>query len=633
MATKIITKNGSGIPANGQLDTGELAIDLTNLRIYTSVDGDAPVQLTSAGLTTLISVREYGAVGDGVTNDTTAIQAAIDAAASLSVVGTVYFPAGTYKCGALTLSCHLNMEYGAKLLWNGTTQGTLITVDGDDLRIGHLSASGNNYECTLMYVPSTVNRLHVDDFIGADIVNLGASQGGAESCYGISLDGVGCTFNDLLFTDLTWDSSINIGAGDNGSYPQAVSLGHNADGNIINNITVQNGAAGVVASSPYFNFVGTGMFTNMNDNGIYIAGYDTPVDGVGGKFTMTSLHYEADQTRTNGEEPAAFRTSAFAQVDSITVVGKTTGVGFTSCYDVTIGKITCLPSDTNDMASTVFRVRSDNVSAGNIRIGGIYGKVRPVNLFYTQAGTVDYLTVGESDITVMYDAAKMTDTTDFINIPHAKGYNISNMLIRIIDENDVATSGTYFVFQTPTNNLSRKSFWRNNTVLIYESDEETISAAAFRGSLARELTFVEGASWTTTIGPYVREATYLNGIPNAINDTSLANLDIGFWPKGTELLMVNNTASPLAVRSVFDLQDTLSSAASSGATSVVVTSGSGVAVGDLVRFYQTQSGSIVSTLSTKVTAVSGTTITLANALTANADAGSKILFCRLIQAY
>lgn len=629
MSTKIITKNGSGVPANGQLDIGELAIDLTNLRLYTSVDGSAPVQLTSAGLTTLISVREYGAVGDGVANDTAAVQAAINAAAALSVVGTVYFPAGTYRCNALTLSSHLNMEYGAKLLWNGTSQGTLITVNGNDLRIGHLAASGNGYECTLMYIPNTVSRLHVDDFVGENIVNLGASQGGAESCYGIQLNGVGCTFNDVLLRDLVWGANINIGAGDNGSYPQAVSLGNNADGNIINNITVQNGAAGVVASSPYFNFVGTGMFTNMNDNGIYIAGYDTPVDGIGGKFTMTSLHYEADQTRANGEEPAAFRTSAFAQVDSITFVGKSTGVGFTSCYDVTIGKITCLPSDTNDMASAAFRVRSDNVAAGNIRIGGIYGKLRPVNLFYTQAGTVDYITVGESDVTVMYDAAKMIDTTDFINIPHAKGYNINNMLIRIVDENNVATSGTYFVFQTPTSNLSRKSFWRNNTVLIYNSDEETISPAAFRGSLARELTLVDGVSWQTTIGPYVREATYLNGIPEAINDTVAP--DIGFWPKGSDLKMVNKTTAPFNVRSVFDLQDTLASAATSGATSVVVTSGSGVAIGDLVRCYQTQSGSIVATLSTTVTNVAGTTITLANALTANADAGSKILFCRLVE--
>ena len=38
------------------------------------------------------NVKHYGAVGDGIADDTAAIQATIDAAY------LVYFPAGTYKC-------------------------------------------------------------------------------------------------------------------------------------------------------------------------------------------------------------------------------------------------------------------------------------------------------------------------------------------------------------------------------------------------------------------------------------------------------------------------------------------------------------------------------------------------------
>src|SRR3989344_4600844 len=41
------------------------------------------------------NVKAYGATGDGATNDTAAIQAAIDAA-SAAPGGVVYFPAGTY---------------------------------------------------------------------------------------------------------------------------------------------------------------------------------------------------------------------------------------------------------------------------------------------------------------------------------------------------------------------------------------------------------------------------------------------------------------------------------------------------------------------------------------------------------
>jgi hypothetical protein len=42
-----------------------------------------------------VSVKDFGAVGDGVANDTAAIQAAIDAIPAVG--GSLYFPAGTYK--------------------------------------------------------------------------------------------------------------------------------------------------------------------------------------------------------------------------------------------------------------------------------------------------------------------------------------------------------------------------------------------------------------------------------------------------------------------------------------------------------------------------------------------------------
>lgn len=48
MPTKIITKNGSGTPAASALDQGELAVDLTNKKLFTSTNGTDIVEVGEA---------------------------------------------------------------------------------------------------------------------------------------------------------------------------------------------------------------------------------------------------------------------------------------------------------------------------------------------------------------------------------------------------------------------------------------------------------------------------------------------------------------------------------------------------------------------------------------------------------
>lgn len=61
-------------------------------------------------------VRDFGATGDGVTKDTVAVQAAIDAA-SKAGGGEVLVPAGRYICGTLYLKSHVevNLALGATI--------------------------------------------------------------------------------------------------------------------------------------------------------------------------------------------------------------------------------------------------------------------------------------------------------------------------------------------------------------------------------------------------------------------------------------------------------------------------------------------------------------------------------------
>jgi len=63
------------------------------------------------------NVKTYGAVGDGKTIDSPAINKAIDAAAEAGG-GTVYFPAGTYLCFTIRLKSHIGLflDHGAVIL-------------------------------------------------------------------------------------------------------------------------------------------------------------------------------------------------------------------------------------------------------------------------------------------------------------------------------------------------------------------------------------------------------------------------------------------------------------------------------------------------------------------------------------
>src|SRR6266511_1963488 len=57
------------------------------------------VSPTSASAATTFNVRDFGATGDGSTNDTPAINRAIVAATAASGGGVVEFPAGPYRSG------------------------------------------------------------------------------------------------------------------------------------------------------------------------------------------------------------------------------------------------------------------------------------------------------------------------------------------------------------------------------------------------------------------------------------------------------------------------------------------------------------------------------------------------------
>jgi len=79
------------------------------------------------------NVKSYGATGDGVTDDTAAIQATINAASG-APAATVYFPDGQYSCGQVNIIHGLVIQ-GAGRRWEGDTTGTRIVPNSAGLGV------------------------------------------------------------------------------------------------------------------------------------------------------------------------------------------------------------------------------------------------------------------------------------------------------------------------------------------------------------------------------------------------------------------------------------------------------------------------------------------------------------------
>lgn len=148
------TASRTPIAASGLADSALIDIYSGSERSLTLAE------LKKTGLN-VVNVKQYGAVGDGVADDTAEIAAAI---LSISGVGgTIFFPPGTYKVsGDFTLTSNTNL-YGPNATLTRSTGTTSINIKGTSSTSSNIYETGlKNYNTIKV---STKSIFNVDDWL------------------------------------------------------------------------------------------------------------------------------------------------------------------------------------------------------------------------------------------------------------------------------------------------------------------------------------------------------------------------------------------------------------------------------------------------------------------------------------
>lgn len=140
----VVANSSAGpVPLTG----GEIAAGNAENVVYSAANNDFVLQTSTKTTYPAIDVIAYGAVGDGITINNTALQAASNAAAS-SAGGLVRFPCGVFK---ITTQIIQNIASNAAVIWQGAGNCTYIyaaSTNAVAFNWGNQFSSGSIYNMT-----------------------------------------------------------------------------------------------------------------------------------------------------------------------------------------------------------------------------------------------------------------------------------------------------------------------------------------------------------------------------------------------------------------------------------------------------------------------------------------------------
>ena len=143
-----ITPSGNTLILSSTVVGGSGNVTLSGL-CFTQVGSGAVARTIDSKLKDVFSVKDFGAVGDGITDDRAAIQTALGAMFGLTGIssGTIYFPYGTYKINAAVGFEPVNKD---------------IKILGDNATIKHGGTVG---AASLLTLNGNTHYIHLENII------------------------------------------------------------------------------------------------------------------------------------------------------------------------------------------------------------------------------------------------------------------------------------------------------------------------------------------------------------------------------------------------------------------------------------------------------------------------------------
>ena len=415
-------------------------------------------------LAEIVSVTDFGATGDGTTNDTTAIQNALN---SLTLGGTLYFPPGTYLTNTLTIPN--TSEKAIKLI--GAGSWAVLGTTGYGATILKSAAAE-----PLLTIPSSVDGTAIENlyFFGNSIGTIGINgQAGkitVESCQTIGFTTAGISMTGGLCAILNCNSTGNGGDGLRmasdgrvfGSYLSAnqgygiINTGTNLGGTLIaNNEIAFNTKGGLYVDG---STVATG---NLFISGCYIEGNGSTATA-GQTVHQCYFYGGSGRTLRNVKMENNYISNFFTTNG---VLGN--ALHFENCVDIELANMTFLGSGGN------------NTTEGN----GIYFK-------NVARATITNLLFRENNIS----AINIDSTSD--------SFTISNINIFDIATASTSTANSYGLVCKATNSLITNVLVVDARSPSYSRGIDTSSTVVsykYYGTLANPNTITTGLY---TDGPY-----------------------------------------------------------------------------------------------------------------------------------